>query len=337
MSAAESVRLPQDEISVVASFSTFPPHIRPPRCRAFVFSQQSVLLGSELLDGDGRTRLRWSSRGREPVRLLLAPATIPAGMISEELLLQRLRDLGALDRTVPADLVGGQLTLPVEWMRWRDWLARTDCISGRLLAVGGGGGCEEERVVGGARIELHAVSPLQTIVRDLSGEALGYIRQLLQQGPTPLQIYAPNRHVADAPQVSFADIERLRSQPGFELLTSAARLQADPSFRQLLLNYPAIARPLLSYYHPCSFASTCLGIANSDAAGMFRFPVLRHSDPATEPGYYFVARRAISSSLYVALYEPSPISWYTHWDLRGCASVTLRSSHPFAVGECTPA
>ncbi len=328
MPAAHSVRQSQDEISVVASFSTFPPHIRPPRCRAFVFSQQDVLLGSELLDGEGRTRLRWPSRGGEPVRLLLAPAMIPAGMISEESLLQRLRDLGALDRMLPVDMFGGELPLPVGWMRWRDWLARTDCISGQLLAVG-----DDERVVVGARIELHAVSPLQTVLRDLSADALAHIRQLLVQGPTPLHIYAPSRHVADRPQVGFDDIERLRDAPGFELLTSAARLQADPAFRQLLANYPAIARPLLAYYHPCSFSSSCLGVVNTDSTGMFRFPVLRHGDPLTEPGYYFVARRAVSSSLFVSLYEPSPISWYTHWDLRGCALVTLRSSHPFAIGD----
>lgn len=332
MGAAESIRTTQRALTIIASFSTYPSQLQPPRCRAFVFSRQGVLLGTELLDREGRTCVRWICRGREPVQLLLAPATIPTGMISEEQLLRRLREFDAVDRPVPADLFGGELVVPVAVMRWRDWLARTDCISGRLQAADD----DAERGVGGARIELHAVSPLQGVLRDLSDEALGHVRQLLLQGLTPLQIYRPNRHVADAPTVTFADVEQLRVAPGFELLTSAARLQSASAFRQLLANYPAIARPLLCYYHPCSFSSSCLGVTTSDGAGMFRFPVLRHPDPATEPGYYFVARRAVSNTLLVALYEPTPISWYTHWQLSGCANITLRSSHPLAAAERVP-
>jgi hypothetical protein len=334
MGAAESIRTTHQTLSVVASFSAYPTPLRPPRCRAFLFSHHGVLLGSEQLDGEGRACLRWSGRTRERLHLLLAPATIPTGMLSEEQLLRRLREFGAVDRVLPVDRLHGEIVVPVEMMRWRDWLARTDCISGRLQAAGDDG----ERGVGGVRVELHAVTPLQSALADLSAEAITHVRQLLLHGLSPLQIYRPSRHVADAPTVTFADIERLRSAPGFELLTSAARLQSDAAFRQLLGNYPAIARPLLCYYHPCSFTSSCVASTLSDAAGMFRFPVLRHSDPATEPGYHFVARCAVSSTLLVALYEPAPVSWYTHWDLSGCASsITLRSSHPLALVERVPA
>ena len=208
--------------------------------------------------------------------------------------------------------------------RYADAKKRT--VSGHVLTVAGGA----EQPVSGARVELHAVSPLSTVVDTLSESVISHLRSLLLERPAPVDLYQYGGHVIDAPTISFADIMLLRYLPGYELLCSAAKLQGDGSFRQMLCNNPAILRPLLCYYHPCSFTSKCVAIVHSDNRGAFQFPVLQIDDLDEQSGYFFIARKQISEHLFVTLYEPSPITWHTHWHAFDDEPIGLRTRHPLA-------
>lgn len=197
-------------------------------------------------------------------------------------------------------------------------------IYGQLLSVCG----DVELPIEGACVEIHAVTPLKRVVSGLSDAVLAHCRTLLLETAMPVDLYHASGHVADTPRVSFADIQCLRDIPGYELLAAAARSQADASFRRLLCSNPAIAKLLLCYYHPASFSAVRMADAITDATGSFRHTVLESGNADERPGYLFIARRKLSSSLYITLYKPTPVAWHTYWSWPVYKAITLRSSHP---------
>lgn len=201
-------------------------------------------------------------------------------------------------------------------------------LRGHVVAVAGDGA---EEPVADALVELHAIDPLRTIETALSAPVLGHLRALLRDGFAPVDLYRHVDHVFDAPTISIADIHLTQRIPGYELLVSAARLRSDAAFRKLLCNYLAILRPLLCYYHPCSFASHRVATVMSDDRGAFRFPVLRREEIAAQPGYYFVVRRQISPHLFATLYEPMPVTWHAYWEDADEEPIRLATRHPLAL------
>ena len=210
--------------------------------------------------------------------------------------------------------------------------AREISLAGQVLAAYNGG----ELAVVGARVELHCVSPLRQVVRDMPEAVLAHLRALLQERAMPVDLYACGGHVIDAPLVDFADVLRSREMPGYELLVAAAKSQSDASFKRLLGNNPLILKPLLCYYHPGSFPAACVAGTISDAAGFFRFAMPQYGGADEQPGYHFVVRRPISSSFYITLYNPTPAAWYTHWSWPAGKTVALRTRHPLALRAHTP-
>lgn len=204
--------------------------------------------------------------------------------------------------------------------------SRKRMLNGHLVSVANG---IDEAIVG-ARVELHAVAPLCDVAPNLSIAVLTNLRTALLRGPAVVDLYRHAGYVVDAPQISIADIALLHSVPGYELVARAARLQPDTAFRQMLCNYPDILRPLLCYYHPCSFRSECVAVSVSDRDGAFRFPVLETEKADEQPGYFFIVRRQFSSNLFVTLYEPSPSTWHTYWRHFDEEPIRLSTRHPLA-------
>lgn len=205
-------------------------------------------------------------------------------------------------------------------------------ISGQLLDVSGA----IEVPVENALIEVHAVTPLKQVVNTLSCSVLAHCRKLLLETVTPVDLYQASKHVADKPLLSFADVQRLRDIPGYELLAAAARSQTDASFKRLLYSNPTIAGLLLCYYHPASFPVVHLTNTTTDDMGRFQCAVLESGNADERQGYLFIARHKVSSHLYITLYHPTPVTWYTHWELSGEGFVTLRTRHPLTLRKNTP-
>lgn len=205
-------------------------------------------------------------------------------------------------------------------------------ILGRIVATDG----DNEQPVAAAHVDLYTVGSLKSVARNLPAAVLAHSRALLLESSLPIDLYSCGSHVADAPVVSFADVLQLREIPGYELLAAAAKSQPDASFKQLLCNNPSILKPLLCYYHPGSFPAVCAASTLSDAAGFFQFAVPQHGDDGEPPGFRFIVRRSISSSLYVTLYNPTPAAWHTHWDWPDHKSITLRTRHPLALRAQPP-
>lgn len=200
-------------------------------------------------------------------------------------------------------------------------------LMGNVLAVAN----DIEVPVVGALVELHAVSPLHAIASQLSAPVLAHLRALLLEGVAAVDLYQGAEHVVDAPSISIADIDLLKRIAGYELLVSAARLQPDVAFRQMLCNCPAILRPLLCYYHPCSFSSQRIAVVASDQRGAFQFSVQQSEDIGAQSGYYFIVRRQFSGNLFVTLYEPSPITWHARWENLDQELIKLSTRHPQAL------
>jgi hypothetical protein len=202
-------------------------------------------------------------------------------------------------------------------------------VSGQVLATHDGA----EQPVIDACVELYAVSPLKVVANSLPKAVLDHCRTLLLGKAKPIDLYPCGGHVADMPLVSFADIQQLCEIPGYELLAAAAKSQPDTSFKRLLSSNPAILRPLLCYYHPASFPAVHVASAFTDTAGFFRSTVLDSCNADEQFGYLFIIRNRISKSIYTTLYNPSPATWYTHWNWSNDKSVTLRTRHPLALCE----
>lgn len=201
-------------------------------------------------------------------------------------------------------------------------------LRGHIVAVSSN---DTEAPVADALVELHAIDPLRSIEKSLPGPVLMHLRALLRDGFAPVDLYRHADHVIDAPTISIADIHLLQRIPGYELLVSAARLRSEAAFRQMLCNNPAILRPLLCYYHPCSFSSHRVATVMSDQRGAFRFPMLRTDELAAQPGYYFIVRRQISRHLFATLYEPMPVTWHAYWEDADAEPIRLATRHPLAL------
>jgi len=199
-------------------------------------------------------------------------------------------------------------------------------IRGQLLSVHG----DVELPVEGAHVEIHSVASLKKVTTELPDSVLAHCRTLLLEA-APIDLCQSSKHVVDEPLLGFADVQNLRDIPGYELLAAAARSQEDASFRRLLGSNPAIARLLLCYYHPASFSAMQLACAVTNAMGCFQYTLLEPASADDKPGYLFIARHKISSSLYVTLYNPTPATWYTHWDWPEEKAVILRTRHPSAL------
>lgn len=197
-------------------------------------------------------------------------------------------------------------------------------IDGLLLSVQG----NVETPASNVQVEIHAVKPLKWVANTLPAAVLAHCRTLLLEAVKPIDIYRCAGHVADAPLVSFADVQQLRDIHGYELLAAAAKSQGDDYFRHLLGSDPDIARPLLCYYHPASFSTVRVAEATADAGGRFQCTVLEPRNADDKPGYVFIARHTISSNLYVTLYRPTPATWHTYWNWPADKIITLRTTHP---------
>jgi hypothetical protein len=185
-----------------------------------------------------------------------------------------------------------------------------------------------ELPVEGAQIEIHAVKPLKWVANTLPKAVLVHCRTLLLEKLKPIDLYRSGGHVADAPLVSFADVQQLRDIHGYEILAAAAKSQADDSFRHLLGSNTEIARLLLCYYHPASFSTAHVSDATTDEAGLFQRTLLEAENADDRPGYMFIARHTISKNLYATLYKPMPATWHTYWNWPADKTVTLRTRHP---------
>lgn len=205
--------------------------------------------------------------------------------------------------------------------------AKRRLLTGHVLAAG-----ECETPIVNALVELYAISPLGTVAPYLSAPVLAHLRSLLFRGDfTTIDLYEQAEHVVDAPNISIADIHLLKQAFGYELVASAARLQPDAAFRQMLCNYPAILRPLLCYYHPCSFTSQRLATAVTGHDGEFLFPVRQSGDIDAQYGYYFIVRKQVSGNLFITLYDPSPITWHARWEDVDETPIKLSTRHPLAL------
>ena len=205
---------------------------------------------------------------------------------------------------------------------------RKKVISGRVVALLDS---DEEHAVTGANVEVYQVCPLRTIAAGLPSEVLENIRAFVLGRFKPLDVYSHCGHVADDPVVSFVDIQRLRDVPGFELIETAAASSSDSAFEQHLRNNLAVFRSLLFYYHSNSLPAVRVHTTTTNALGRFYCEVVEQDDIREQPGYYFKVRRFISANLFITLYNPMPAAWFTHWDVAGDRTVTLRTRHPLAV------
>jgi len=243
--------------------------------------------------------------------------------------IQRLHAEWNFPHPAPFDNTRDYRACPNDW----EQLPEVNCrvtqkkICGQLLSVHG----DVELPVEGARIEIHSVMSLKRVIIGLPGTVLAHCRMLLLEAAKPIDLYQPSKHIAEAPLISFADVQKLCEIPGHELLVSAARSQEDTSFRRLLGSNLAIAQLLLCYYHPTSFPAVHTANAVTNEVGCFQSTVLETGNADDRAGYLFIARHKISSCLYITLYNPTPATWYTHWDLPEDKAVILRTRHPFAL------
>lgn len=190
----------------------------------------------------------------------------------------------------------------------------------------------QETPLARVQVELHSVGSLKALATSLPDSVLSNCRKLFLEQLKPIDLYNnAQSFFADAPTTQFSDVAQLINVPGYELLVAAAKSHSDALFRQLLGNNPTVFQPLLCYYHPNSLPAVCSAITVTDTAGFFNFSIAEPDEAEGQLGYRFVVRRAISSSLYISLYNPSPSGWYTYWDWPDVNPIELRTRHPLAL------
>jgi len=245
------------------------------------------------------------------------------------------------------------VTILVEPVLWLCWFLSRCTARGTVLKRTVHNGEPLDLPVCGAEVEIYEVDPIWILIPRLPDDAIVRIRhELLRPLPIPLPDPPPDevRAIVGPPgpgpdpapflraasgEAPAHEMARSLAAPGAASLTLAAQTASVAQLRQQLVLNPEIARLLLCIVRPKWVTKTLIGTATTDECGHFRYKFFRGCHNPDQPDLYFRVLQPLFFGIPIPIYEPTPVSCYTHWDYNCDAEVTIYTSSPFAH-TCSP-
>jgi hypothetical protein len=311
---------------------------------AYVYSGGGHLLSAAPLDEAGAAKVGLTL-GEHPAeaRILVGPKLDTPDLTE---LLRR----GAIEthaRLDPRELSPIEIAIGHE--EWFCWFLSRCTARGTVLKRTMHDGEPLDLPVCNAEVEIYEVDPIHIIVPRLPDDIIARIRDELlipipipDPDPGPLKQLAAETHEQMHMMSPGATVDggephelaQMLSHPAAATLAFAAKAgNLEQLRRQLVLN-PDITRMILCLY-PRWVTKTLIGTATTDTCGHFRYTFHRGCKNHDQPDLYFRVLQPLFFGLRIPIYEPTPVSCYTHWDYVSGTEVTIYTTSPLAR-TCTP-
>lgn len=349
------------EVSVHVDLTQGDEERKRPKASAYAYSKGGQLLDSKPLDdrGDAKLRIPVTEEGAA-VRLLIGPAVEPPE-------LEQLQRRGAEERHLRLSLKEPQasVSLQIDPDIWLCWVLGRCVVRGTLLKRTVSGGVTIDLPVCHATVDVWEVDPWAILVPKFPPWIIDWIRRVIvlpdpplpdPPGPGPVEFDAPLRVPRPGPGPDPVPIEMRRAMrpAGAQSVMSgeatmsavhaaaqiselrmAAETASDVQFRQALLAYPEVFRPLFCWFYPHFITKQKVATATTDECGHFRTTFWRGCTGSDVPDLYFSARQRLFGWLDVTIYQPTPVACHTYWNYVCGTPVTLVTTNPFAIA-CPP-
>lgn len=319
-------------IQVNAKLQASPKGEKPPQAIAYAFSGSGRLITQAAVDEKGSATLPIPA-GQNPqeVRVVVGPKTS-----ERQTTLSELTRRGAQEQfvRVNAESKNLQAVFEVPPEIWVCWL-RLCFVKGTLLKRLYSSGIAVDYPVCGAEVQIWEVEPIFLVISKLSDFHLDKIReymlnpQPLPPGPNPP---GPERF-ARLGQIEVAQpiatLQRFTTASAeFESIHRVALSGDLVALRQTLTTVnEAALRYILCLLFPLFVTKRLLGTLNTDRCGHFQGYVILSCYEAAN--LYFTASVSFFG-ISIPIYDPTPISCYTHWNYTCGTEVTLYTSSIFA-------
>lgn len=342
---------------------------QPPKMMAYAYSAGGHLQSSAPLDDKGYAALSVPIGEEDTaLRLLVGPVVEPpdlAELLRRGATEQHLR----ISPKVPQQRADFQVYPDI----WHCWIGTQCLVRGTLLKRMVIGGISVEHPVCHAHVDVWEVDSWPILVPRLPPDVIDWLRGVIiepdppfpidprvpgviplnpppgprppQPGPGPDPIPMAMRSAmlpASAPATSMraanADAAILQAAhveaQGTDLLY-AAQVGSELQFRESLLLYPDVIRPLLCYFYPTFITKQKIATALTDECGRFSTVFYRSCLNPDAADLYFTAYQHVFPWFDLTIYAPTPVACHTHWNYVCGTPVTLVTTSPWAR-TCLP-
>lgn len=261
-------------------------------------------------------------------------------------------------RNIPSPII------PILPEAWLCWLRGLCTVRGTLLKKTVNDGINIDMPVCHATVEVYEVDPWFIILPRLPDLVIERFRDIILHPiplPDPIPDFDPPipipRPLPDpAPFANevgvrlFDQVERNVAQPTIRTNIQPVELQSEDinklrliastantfQFRNALLDYAELVRPIFCLYFPFAITKQLVATTTTDDCGHFS-ATFSMGCSRDVPDLYFIAKQRIFPFPFppITIYEPKPVQCYTHWNYKCGTEVTLYTSHPFAR-TCPP-
>jgi hypothetical protein len=316
----------------------------PPKAFAYAFTDNGRFIAQAPVGENGQAVLNLPApRAPQDFRIVVGPE-IPAAEAPEQpSIFSQLTRRGAQEQFLRVSSesrdLRAQFEIPADiWVCW----IRFCLVKGTLLKRIYSSGIAVDYPVCGADVQIWEVDPIYIVLSKLTNAQLSKISQyLLNPQPLPPGPDPPDSLVKTVGNIGRLEtakpVETLQSfttaSPEFDVAHRAALSGDLVAFRQSLASISEIAaRFLICRLFPRLVTKRLIATAHTDRCGRFQTFVFYRCFDALD--LYFTASISIYGFSF-PIYEPTPVSCYTHWNYRCATEVTLFTTSPFAP-LCAP-
>ncbi len=340
---------------------------KAPPAVAYAFTDTGHFLSSAAVDPKGTATLNVpTTQSPQQIRVLVGPGTGDPQLADEAPSFSELTRRGAQEQFLrinpDSKLLRTEFTLPPEI--WRCWI-RFCFVQGTLLKRLYSSGIAVDHPVCGASVKVWEVQRLLILVSKLSPDQLEKIRQFVLNprplppipDPGPLHMPSPEyfsfQKVALNPQPeppsSLARLGQMEvahpmptleafslEDPAFEGVQRAASTGNLSAIRQSLTLVPEPAlRLVICHLFPWLLTKRLIATLTTDRCGHFHGTIFLSCHEAAN--LYFTASISFLG-FPIPIYEPTPVSCYTHWNYQCGTEVTLYTNSVLAplCAPCPP-
>lgn len=339
-----------------------------PQLAAYAFTQDARSLTRVDLDGEGLGALPVDDvRTVTALRVVIGPR-----LAENEASFAALMRHGAIERHVRLDPRGElkqRLAVAIVPSVWTCWFLRLCFVRGTLVKRVVIGGESVDLPVCHAKVQVYEVDRWPWLIAKLPDSILARLRDIVvgpvrpippRPDPGPLDVaraaqarrllsgprgdptpFARAMVVAApvAPEVREAELKvALDRAPEGKALRYVAETGSAQQFRQSLLDYAELIRPLLCYYFPGFITKQLIATAETDDCGHFQTVFFRACSDTDQPDLYFTATQKLFGLFDATIYAPTPVACHTHWNYACGTEVRLVTQSPWAhtCAPCAP-
>jgi hypothetical protein len=339
---------------------------KKPDVVAYAFSSGGHLLDRSSVNKSGDAVLHLpQSENAQRVRVIVGPNI--EGQNDEPVNIAEVLRRGGEERMFRIDPDNiPQPFIPIIPDTWLCWLRGLCTVHGKLLKKSVSGGVSMDLPVCHATVEVYEVDPWHVLIPRLPDSIIDRLRDIILRPiplpdpipepfpPIPIPIPRPDPppffanergiRVIDQIEHTIAQPEiQTNVQPMAEIQSediSNLRLIAATSsnfqFRNALLDYADVIRPIFCLYFPFAVTKQLVATTTTDDCGRF-FATFSMGCSSDVPDLYFIAKQRILPFPFppITIYEPKPVQCHTYWNHDCSDEVTLYTSHPLAR-TCPP-